>query len=78
MTRYKGRGRQNDSAWGPHPWEGARKEERFLHSGNPFNSWDISQDRKELHRLRAVWQPACGGPTERNHVTLATVTQSTA
>ena len=32
--------------WDLRLWEGAVKEERFLHPRSPFTSWEISQDRK--------------------------------
>ena len=46
--------------WDLRLWEGAVKEERFLHPRSPFTSWEISQDRKEVSEAqKRVHQPAC-------------------
>ena len=45
--------------WDLRLWEGAVKEERFLHPRSPFTSWEISQDRKEVSEAqKIVHQPA--------------------
>lgn len=54
-----------DSAWGLHPWEGARKEERLPHSGNPLQQLGDQPGQEGTSQAQSrVWQPACGRPTE--------------
>ena len=52
--------------WDVHLWEGAVKEERFLHPKSPFTGWEISQDRKEVSEAqKRVHQLACSRERHR-------------
>ena len=59
MKRKK---KKEEVGWDLHPWEGAEKEERLLHAGNPFIGRETSQDTKRHSEAqRRGRQLDCGG-----------------
>ena len=43
---------RKELGWDLHPWEGALKEERFLHPGKSPHQWGVGRDRGEFQHLR--------------------------
>ena len=59
------------------PWQGAVKEERFLHPGRPLTNGEISQDRgRALDPWRRTQQPVCNSQNgERPAQTVSATSQ---
>ena len=65
-NRVEQKGKLMELGWDLHLWEGAVKEERFLHPRSPFTGWEISQDRKEVSEAqKRVHRQLAAGRTQR-------------